>query len=448
MLTEQVSVRPMQGHTEEALVRKLLLTVLLSSGLLMAQNSVSGRWITNTDLYGSTINYPMNLKQDGDRITGEFSGDKLEGTLSGTSLHFLAKDEQGGTEECKCTLVGDSISGTIIFVDGGDPEHPTSHAFTATKVPERRAGAPQRHEFTPTTFYRQFSPNNKPVLTAWPGDTIHTTTVDAGGTDEKGVTRVLGGNPETGPFYIETAAPGDTLVVHLTRVRLNRDWAISDDAIVDRGLTSGLAVKMKDGGKSVRWKLDRTNGVASPEKPGEHMAHYTVPLHPMLGCVATSPSFAQAPPGTGDSGRFGGNMDFNEVVEGNTVYLPVSVPGAMLYVGDGHAAQGDGELTGNALETSMDVEFTVDVIPSKRIPSPRVESATHIIAMGLGGSLDYAFEQATDNMANWLMETYKLTPSEVAQVLGTSAEYKVSEVADRTAGMVLRINKERLQGLK
>lgn len=74
------------------------------------------------------------------------------------------------------------------------------------------------------------------MLTVAPGDTIHTTTVDAGGTDEKGVPRVLGGNPETGPFYVQSAAPGDTLVVHFTRVRLNRDWAISDDAIVGRGL--------------------------------------------------------------------------------------------------------------------------------------------------------------------------------------------------------------------
>src|SRR6202022_404947 len=107
-----------------------------------------------------------------------------------------------------------------------------------------------------------------------------------------------------------------------------------------------------------------------------------------------------------------------------------------------------GELTGNALETSMDVEFTVDLIPSKRVPGPRVESATHIMAMGLSGSLDDAFREATSNMAQWLTEEYKLTPSEVAQVLGTSAEYKVSEVADRNAGVVLKINKERLQPLK
>ena len=96
----------------------------------------------------------------------------------------------------------------------------------------------------PTTFYRQFSASNPPVLRIWPGDTVHTTTVDAGGTDEKGVTRVLGGNPETGPFYVETAMPGDVLVVRLNRVRLNRDWAISDDGIVGRALDSDFAVKM------------------------------------------------------------------------------------------------------------------------------------------------------------------------------------------------------------
>src|SRR4051812_22330648 len=419
---------------------------MFAPSFVVAQNSVSGRWMTTTDLFGTPVNYELHLTQSGDKLTGTFSGDKLEGTLTGNKLHFFAADENG-SEECDCTVNGDTITGTIVFTNSQNKEHPASHAFTAKKVPERRAGAPQRHEFAPTVFYRQFSPNNKPVLTVWPGDTIHTTTVDAGGTDEKGVTRVLGGNPQTGPFYIETAAPGDTLVVHLTRVRLNRDWAISDDAIVERGLSSDLAVKAKDLGKSIRWKLDRTRGVATSESPGDHLKNYAVPLRPMLGCVAASPSFAQAPPGTGDSGRFGGNMDFNEVVEGSTVYLPVSVPGALLYVGDGHAAQGDGELTGNALETSMDVEFMVDVIPGKRLSNPRVESATHLMAMGLGGSLDDAFRTATANMASWLAEVYKLTPSEVAQVLGTSAEYKVSEVADRNAGIVLKISKERLQSL-
>src|SRR5205823_13219236 len=129
---------------------------------------------------------------------------------------------------------------------------------------------------------------------------------DAGGTDEHSVKRVLGGNPETGPFFVETAWPGDTLVVHLNRIRLNRDYAISDDAIVGRALDSEMSVKMKDGGKTVRWRLDRQRGVATSERPGDHLKQFTAPLRPMLGCVPIAPGFASAPPPSGDSGRWCG----------------------------------------------------------------------------------------------------------------------------------------------
>ena len=435
---------------------RILATALLVALFLLpgrapvsgAENSpAAGRWIVSADFFGTPLTFVLVLEQAGEKLTGDFEGDKLEGSISGASVHFLARDEHGGTEECQAVLKSGTLSGTLVFAGSDDPARKETHQFTATLIPKRSVGAPQRHEFTPTVFYRQFSAANKPVLTVSPGDTVHTTTVDAGGADEKGVTRVLGGNPETGPFYVQSASPGDTLVVHLTRLRLNRDWAGSDDYLVGRALDSDLAAKMKDNGKDIRWHLDRQNGVATPEKPAEHLAGYSVPLRPMLGCVAVAPRASQAAPGTGDSGGFGGNMDFNEIVEGATVYLPVNVPGALLYVGDGHAAQGDGELNGNALETSMDVEFTVDVLPAKHIAGPRVESPTHIIAVGLAGSLDDAFRAATAGMAQWLMDDYKLNASEVAQVLGTSAEYKVSEVADRNAGMVLRISKDRLKTL-
>jgi acetamidase/formamidase len=433
----------------------ILTAALLTGRMLPGQNTqtratddVSGRWVATADFHGTPIDFSLELKRDGDKLTGEFDGDKLEGTVGGSTLRFLAKDDRGNTEACEAAIGNGTLSGTLVFTDADDREHPATHAFTAARVPVRGTAAPRRHEFTPAVFYRQFSPLNKPVLRVSPGDTVHTTTVDAGGVDEKGVTRVLGGNPETGPFYIETAAPGDVLVVHLNRLRLNREWAGSDDFLVSRAVDTGLAVKMKDAGKSIRWHLDRERGVATPEKPSEHLARYTIPLRPMLGCIATAPGVAQAPPATGDSGRWGGNMDFNEIVEGATVYLPVNVMGAFLYLGDGHAAQGDGELNGNALETSMDVEFTVDVLPRKRIPGPRIESATHIMSMGLSGSLDDAFRMATSGMAQWLADDYKLTPSEVAQVLGTASEYRISEVADRNAGVVLKIDKARLSSLK
>lgn len=410
--------------------------------------SVAGRWMVTADFAGTPIYFQLELAQEGEKLSGQFGGDKLEGSLKGNVIHFVAKDEQGSTSEMKGAVEAGTIAGSVVFTDVNDAERPETHSIKAEIVPQRPAGPTKRHDFIPTTFYRQFSPLNKPVLTVAPGDTIHTTTVDAGGVDEKGVTRVLGGNPETGPFYVETAVLGDTLVVHLNRVRLNRDWASSDDFIVGRAVDSHLAVKMKDGGKQIRWHLDRNRGVAMPEKPDEHLKHYTVPLRPMLGCIATAPPPAQAPPGTGDSGGYGGNMDFNEIVEGTTVYLPVRVPGALLYLGDGHAAQGDGELNGNALETSMEVEFTVDVMPGKRLAGPRVESATHAMSVGLGGSLEDAMREATSNMAQWLEQDYKLNASEIAQVLGTAAEYEISEVADRNAGIVLKINKERLKPLE
>ena len=231
------------------------------------------------------------------------------------------------------------------------------------------------------------------------------------------------------------------------KLRLNRDYAVSDDAVDESAMNSQLAVTMKDMGKTVRWHIDTAKGVAYPENAGPDMANYRVPLKPMLGCIATAVGPAQAAPPTGDSGGWGGNMDFNEIGEGATVYLPVANPGALLYLGDGHAEQGDGELNGDALETSTDVEFSVDVISGTHLSARRIETPTHIITMGLSASLDDALKSATNGMAKWLNEDYKLTPSETAELLGTAAEYKVSEVADRNSGVVLKIDKQRLTGL-
>ena len=117
---------------------------------------------------------------------------------------------------------------------------------------------------------------------------------------------------------------------------------------------------------SSRWKLDAAKGIAYLDKPTDPLKQLTIPLQPMLGCIGV------APPGreviaTRDSGIFGGNMDYNQLREGTTVYLPVFQEVALLFMGDGHAAQGDGELTGDALETSMEFEFSVDVIRDKSI---------------------------------------------------------------------------------
>lgn len=301
------------------------------------------------------------------------------------------------------------------------------------------------HAYTPSVFHRQFSQRDTPVLTISPGDTVQTTTLDADGKDEKGETRSPPGNPQTGPFFVKGAMPGDTLVIHIVRLRLNRDWAFSDDAIAPRGV--GLMASLQASGRPVRWTLDREKGLARPEKPKEHMGAYVVPVRPMLGCIATAPPSAVGAADTRDSGVYGGNMDFNEIVEGATVYLPVFVPGGLLYVGDGHALQGDGEINGNALETSLDVAVRVELIAARSIPNPRVENETHIMAMGLGRTLDDAFRAATGNLADWLARDYHLTSPELAEVIGTAVEYRISEVANRNAGVVAKLSKARLATL-
>lgn len=222
------------------------------------------------------------------------------------------------------------------------------------------------HEFTPMVFYNQFSATTLPVLRVAPGDSIRTMTIDAAGSDEKGVGRGKGGNPQTGPFYIIGAAPGDTVAVHLTRLRLNRDWAISTDTLSNLAMTPDLATRMTSKDQLVRWHLDVSRGVAQRENEAGSLSEYSVPLKPILGCVALAPPVGEPVPHTGDFGPWGGNLDFNEIVEGTTVFLPVSVPGGLLYFGDRHAAQGDGELNGNGLETSMDVEVRVDLCADLR----------------------------------------------------------------------------------
>ena len=141
-------------------------------------------------------------------------------------------------------------------------------------------------------------------------------------------------------------------------------------------------------------------------------------------------------------------MDFNLIGEGTTVYLAVNQPGALLYGGDGHAPQGDGELTGNARETSMDIRFAVVVLREKKMGTPRAENAEYLMAIGCSGSLDEAFRGATSGLASWLKEDYGLSDPDIASVLGTSIQYNVAEVADRNVGVVAKMSKRTLAQLK
>ena len=404
---------------------------------------LSGDWILTTQVYGEPLNELLALKVENGKVTGKVAGRDVTGEVTGDRVRFQYNDTDGTLNVYEGKVKDGRLSGTVTITQEPWGKSPVM-AWAARRPATGKPAAPRTLDFEPKQFHRVFSSSIAPVLTIWPGDTVRTKTVDAGGVDASGTTRVLGGNPQTGPFYVEGAMPGDALAVHVRKLRLNRPTAISDDGLVDRALTTDYASEHKEESNNVVWDLDIAKGTARPAKPTDRLKDLVVPVKPMLGCIGVAPGFGGAAIRTGDSGRIGGNMDFNEIVEGATVYLPVGQPGALLYVGDGHALQGDGELNGNALETSLDVEFSVDVIKGLSISRPRVENDEYLMAMGLAGSLDEAFREATSGLASWLEKDYGLTGAEAAILLGATIEYEISEVADRNAGIVAKIKKKYL----
>lgn len=420
--------------------RRLATLFLNASIAVLAGTAHAETWIVRTDLWGNPAFSTLTIDRAGGRISGDLDGDRIEGSASGDRLTLTATDRQQRTSRYVLSLQEAAFTGTAEGPDTNDPTARVTHAVTGWRVPERDGG-PRTFEFTPRDYSNSWNADRKPVLVVWSGDTIHTTTIDSGGVDERGRTRALFGNPQTGPFFIAGAQPGDTLAVHIRRLKLNRDWADSLDMIVGRALGTSLVPEAANLGKAVRWRLDREAGRARPENATGALARYSVPVKPMLGGLAVAPGFGMPAISTGDAGRFGGNMDFNEVVEGNTVYLPVQQPGALLYLGDAHALQGDGETTQYALETSMDVTVTVEIIKARRVSMPRVESPTQIMVLGQAGSLDEALKFASTGMIQWLQQDYGLTLSQAAQVLGTAMRYSVANLAGRSVGVAAKIDK-------
>src|SRR5579872_818690 len=403
--------------------------------------TLDGVWEITITRFGEPDYGRATLKTSGDKLSGQADELTIEGTVRGDAVAFTARDKDGKPSgEFTGTMIEGVLVGTARFGD-------ESATWTAQRPAERPAGASKAHRFFTRTFHRQFSSAIPPVLHLFPGDSVSTSTVDAGGVDASGKRRSAGGNPLTGPFYIENAWPGDTLVVRFTRIRLNRDSAIHSDGIVGSAFDPYYFRDLKRVEKfDSDWRLDRERGVAVLKNPTEKLKNYSVKVAPMLGCVGVAP---QGNPSfqSGHLGSFGGNMDYNQIREGVTLYLPVYHPGALLFVGDGHAVQGDGELTGDALETSMDVEFTVDVVQGQAPRMPRAENSDYLMALGIGGSMMEAFQAATTNLAQWLERDYKLNAPEVAVVLGTSIHYDIAEIVDGPLNIAAKVPKSVLSQL-
>ena len=421
------------------------LVVLLTavSAASVAAADVSGNWELTAQLLNDVNHARVTLTVSGEKLTGTLNELTLEGTVKGEEINFVATRPTGE----RFGVFKGRVNGTDMSGIASWPGFTEDVSWTARRAKDKPA-KPQVHQFEPKEFHRVFSDAVPPVLHVFPGDTVSTWTVDAAGVDSKGMRRSLGGNPQTGPFYVEGAFPGDTLVVKLTRVRLNRDSAISSGRIASTALNPAYVERTRyQNDFDSNWVLDREKGIARLKNPSEHLKNYTVKLQPMVGCLAVAPPAHQAFR-TGYPGTFGGNMDYNQIREGTTVYLPVSVPGALLFIGDGHAAQGDGELTGNALETSLDVEFTVDVISGRSTNGPRAENNEYLMSSGIGNSLTDALQQATTQLVNWLQTDYALTPNEAAVVLGTAMQYDIAEVVDPLMHVVAKIRKDVLAQLK
>ena len=163
----------------------------------------------------------------------------------------------------------------------------------------------------------------------------------------------------------------------------------------------------------------------------------------MLGCFGVAPERGQAI-STATSGPNGGNMDYRGFVEGVTVYFPVFAEGALFHLGDGHAIQGDGEIVGTGIETSMDVTFTLDLMRGDPINWPRAENDKYIMAVGNVRPLDQAVQHATTELIQWLCGRYGLTEREAHILLGQCIRYDVGNVYDPAYTMVAKVEKSLL----
>lgn len=421
-------------------MRTFALFLFLTS-LSFSAADLSGTW--EISLSGGQMNDARRVKisyQDG-KYKWSLFGTQLTGALQGDTIDFQCVEDGKPCGDFKGHASATTMSGDGV-IDGVPVK------WSARRPMVRPSDAPTHHDFTPTVFYREFSGAKEPVLHLYPGDTVHTESVDAGGRDSHGVRRVFGGNPLTGPFYIEGAMPGDSLVVKFTRVRLNRDSAESGDSVVGTALDPYY---FRDQAKiehfDSEWKLDPETQTGTLKKPTERLRNYKVALRPMIGCVGVAPPANQSFR-AGYLGSWGGNMDYNKINEGTTVFLPVYAPGALLFVGDGHALQGDGELAGDALETSMDIEFTVNVEQDTNLREPRFENDEFIMFSGIGNSLQEALQRATTGVSEYLAKRYKLNPAEIGIVLDTATRYDIAEVVDPEVHIVAKLPRKALEGLK
>ena len=248
-------------------------------------------------------------------------------------------------------------------------------------------------------------------------------------TEVTGDRRGPGGHILTGPVYVEGAQPGDVLEVKVLSIELPLDYGYNGCA--------GFLPENCD--RSVGQKivaLDRTAMTA------EFFPGIVVPLKPFFGSMGVAPPPEVGRVSSNPPSRFAGNMDNKELTAGSTLYIPVFVPGALFAVGDGHAAQGDGEVDQTAIETSLRGRLQLTVRKGERLNWPRAETATDYISMGADPDLTVATRIAIQEMVDFLARTRKLTTHQAYQLVSVAGNVAVTQLVDRpTMGVHVKVPK-------
>jgi acetamidase/formamidase len=308
-----------------------------------------------------------------------------------------------------------------------------SAALAASAAPS--AYAQQTHRFVPDKFYNTYSAAHPPALHIKSGDRVITKTIDAAGVDWNGKTVAQGPNPETGPFFIDGAEPGDMLVVTFDKIETNRAMAYSGSLLAPYAATpQAINARVDREAKRLTWTIDKAKGVARLDDAAVQPGGIELPLRPMLGCVGVAPRGKEAI-ATSTPGAWGGNMDYAWLNAGVKVMLPVNEPGALLFMGDGHARQGDGEVGGTAIECPMRTEAIVELAQDRPLATIHAETPDSRITFGFNEDLNLAMGDALDAMVTWMTSLYEVDKPTALALASTVVDLRVTQVANQVWGV-------------
>ena len=292
-----------------------------------------------------------------------------------------------------------------------------------------------------------------PVARLKSGDVLETNTVDAFGNaiQKPGDTLnlVKGDNPLTGPFYVEGAQPGDTLAVKILDLQVDGDQGVGAlapgfGALNPTNYTPMLNTSVPE--KIWFYPIDHATNLATFKALDSNFS-VKIPLHPFFGCIGVAPAGGEARSSIVPA-EFGGNMDSPEASVGNTVYFPVNVAGALLYMGDGHAAMGDGEVAGTAIEVPLRARVQVSVMKGQKINWPRFENDDSIMTVGAYRPLDDALRIAFVELVGWIRQDYGLSEMDSYELLSKVAKIHLNEMVDPNYVVVASVEKKYLPAKK